>query len=148
LETGQPRPGVENQAGILNCFVDDRNASGSVDAPDMFVFAEYQVSNNTVMTATLTNIPIGSSILAQSFGLAAVDFLNSGVDYIFSAEPNGGIYSWSATDASNPLKRQVFTEDYFGKAWHALARVKMAAGGKGLVGLMVDPTNQTTCKVM
>ena len=119
-----------------------------VDAPDMFVFAEYQVSNNTVVTVTLTNIPVGSGALAQSFGLAVADFLNSGADCIFTAEPNGGIYSWSAAGASSPLQRQVFTENYFGKAWHALAGVKMAAGGEGLAGLMVDPTNQSVCKVM
>jgi len=148
LKAGQPRPGVRGQSSIFQCLVDDRNVSGSIDGPDIFVFAEYQVSNNTVLTATLTNIPIGSGVLAQSFGLAVVDFLNSGADYIFTAEPNGGIYSWSAKGASDPLQRQTFTEDYVGKAWHALVAVRMAAGGEGLAGLMVNPTNQNACSVI
>jgi YD repeat-containing protein len=148
LKAGRARPGVTNQTRLFHCLVDDQNSSGSVDVGDAFIFAEYQISNNTVMTATLTNIPIGSGSLAQSFGLATADFLNSGADYIFTAEPNGGVYSWSATDASSLLQRHVFTEDYSGKAWHALAGVRMAAGGDGLVGLMVDPTNQSICEVM
>jgi hypothetical protein len=89
-----------------------------------------------------------SSILAQSFALAAVDFLGSGVDYVFTAEPSGAIYLWSANNVSSPLQRQLLTSDYTGKSWHALAGVKMAVGGEGLAGLMVDPTNQSTCKVI
>src|SRR5207302_7498852 len=43
---------------------------------------------------------------------------------------------------------RIFTEDYLSKAWHALAGVRMGTGGEGLVGLMIDPTNQSMCKVV
>ena len=60
----------------------------------------------------------------------------------------GPIYWWSASDVSTPLRRQLFTSYYTGKAWHSLAGVRTDASGEGLIGLMVDPTNQNTCKVM
>jgi YD repeat-containing protein len=148
LAAARPRSGVTNQASIIYCAVDDRNGSGWIDAPDRFVFAEYQVSNNTALTATVAKSPLGPTALAQSFDLAAVDFLNSGVDYVFTAEPGGGVYYWSANDSSTPLRRQVFSEDYLGNAWHALAGVKMRAGGEGLAGLVVDPASPGTCSVI
>ena len=42
----------------------------------------------------------------------------------------------------------MFTADYVGKAWHSLAALNLVAGGQGLLGLMVDPTNQNTCNVI
>ena len=121
IATGRTRTQDTNGTALLTCFVSDNDSSGTVSAPDAFIYAEYRISGDVVTLLTLTNIPVGSSIFAQSFGLAAVDFLNSGADYIFTAEPNGAIYSWFANDASSPLQRQLFTSDYTGKAWHALS---------------------------
>lgn len=148
LQVGKPRAGGENQSSLLHCFVDDRNTSGSVDAGDFFVFAEHQVSNNSVTTTTLTNIPVGTGSLAPSFGLAAVNLLNSAGDQIFTAEPNGGIYIWPDSNASVQLQRQKFSEDYLGKGWHALAGVGLAVRGEGLAGLMVDPASANVCNVI
>ncbi|MBM3880181.1 MAG: C-type lectin domain-containing protein, partial [Verrucomicrobia bacterium] len=148
LETGQTRPGATNQSAILHCFVDDRNGSGSVDAADAFVFAEYQISNNTVLATTRTNLPLGSGVLAQSFAVAAVDLLDQGLDTVFTGEPGGGIYSWAVADTSSPLQRRMFSQDYAGKAWHALAGVRMAAGGESLAGLLVHPGDQSVCSVI
>jgi YD repeat-containing protein len=148
VRAGQPRWGGEKQSSIFHSFIDDRNASASVDAGDVFVFAEYQVSDNTVTTATLTNISVGSGVLSQSYGLAVVNYLNSGTDRVFTAEPSGGIYAWSTSTASSPLQRERFSENYLGKAWHALAGVRLAAGGEGLAGLLVDTASANVCNVI
>ena len=147
LATGMNRPGT-NQTDLFYCGVNDNDGSGTIDAGDAFVFAEYQISNAAATTLSLTNIPVGSNVLAQSYALSSVDFLGSGMDYVFTAEPNGAIYSWSASDNSSPLQRQLFSPDYLGNAWHGITAVKMPASGQGLVGLLVSPTNQNTCQVI
>ena len=148
IALAKPRAQDTNSTALLTCFVSDTDLSGTVSAPDVFTFAEYRISGDAVTLVTLTNIPVGSGSFAQSFGLAAVDFLNSGSDYIFTAEPNGAIYFWLPNAASSPLQRQLFTADYTGKAWQALAGVRTTGGGQALIGLMVNPTNQNTCNVI
>ena len=74
--------------------------------------------------------------------------MGTGAVGIFTAEPNGAIYSWSASSPLGPLQRQMFTADHTGKAWHALKGVKIDVHGEGLVGLMVDPTNPSSCNVI
>jgi YD repeat-containing protein len=137
-----------NRSALVMCFVSDADSSGNVSADDDFAFAEYRISGDAVTLMTQTNFPVGSNALAQTFGTVAVDFLNSGSDVIFTAEPSGKIYSWSETDTNASLNRQIFTGAYAGKAWQALAGVRIAVGGQGLCGLMIDPTNQNACHVI
>ncbi|HWN96650.1 MAG TPA: C-type lectin domain-containing protein [Methylomirabilota bacterium] len=148
IAAASPRPQDTNHSFLVACFVSDLDSSSTVSPADEFVFVEYRISGDVVEANTLTRTPVGVGLLSQSFALASVDFLKTGADFAFTAEPNGGIYSWSANGLLGPLQRQKFTEDYFGKVWHALAGVRTAASGEGLVGLMVDPTNQNKCKVM
>jgi len=143
-----PRPNQTNSTSIFYAFADDQNLSGQLDAGDDFTLAEYVVSGNTWTTNTLFQVPITSANVAQSFSLAAVNFTGTGKDTLFTGEPDGRIYSWSGADASSPLQRQLFSDAYVGKAWQAMCGVQMAALGKGLAGLMVDPTNQNVCNVI
>ena len=147
LTTGRPRPVAAVESSVFYVGVNDQNGSHTVDGGDTFLFAEYQISSNALVNS-MTTIPVGSGTLAQSFAIAAINFLNSGADHVFTAEPNGGIYFWSENGSAGPLQRRIFTEDHFGKAWHALTRVRFAGGGEGLAGLMVDPTNQSICNLV
>jgi hypothetical protein len=80
--------------------------------------------------------------------MAAADLTGVNTRIPFTAEPDGQIYYWTATNSSASFQRQLFSADYVGKSWHALSGVNMAAGGQGLAGLMVDPTNQNVCNVI
>ncbi len=42
----------------------------------------------------------------------------------------------------------IFSADFEGKAWHALTPVKTVEPGEGLVGILVDPTNRSSCQVL
>ena len=98
-----------------------------------------------------TNIlrePVTASPAAQGYGLASVNYLNTTNEVLFTAEPDGQIYSWIATDSSSPLQRQRFSSQHAGTAWHALARVPTLEPGQGLVGLSVNPTNPSLCNVV
>lgn len=147
LAFGTSRPGT-NQTSLFYCSVSDSNHSGTIDAGDGFAFAEYQVSNNIATALTFTNFGLTTSVPSQSFAMAAADFLGTGTKDVFTAEPNGGIYLWSAPDSFSPMIRQIFSTDYQGQSWHGLAPVKMAAFGQGLVGVLVDPASQNACSII
>jgi hypothetical protein len=148
LAVGLPRPNQTKSASIFYAFADDQNLSGQLDAGDDFTMAEYVVSGNTWTTNTLFQAPITAATVAQSFGMAAVNFTGTGEDTLFTGEPDGRVYSWTGTDATSPLQRQLFSDAYVGRAWQAMCSVQMPASGEGLAGLMIDPTNQNTCNVI
>jgi hypothetical protein len=58
------------------------------------------------------------------------------------------VFAWTATGATNPLQRQLFSGNYLGKAWHALTSVKTLSPGEGLAGLLVDPVSPNSCSVI
>ena len=148
LAVGSPRPNQTNSTSIVYAFADDQNLSGKLDAGDNFTLSEYVVSGNTWTTNTLFQVPISSASVAQSFSVAAIDFTGTGNDTLFTGEPDGRIYSWSATDATSPMQRQLFSDAYVGKGWQAMCGVQTSVLGKALAGLMVDPTNQNICNVI
>lgn len=148
LGSGSPRPNQMNSGSIFYSFVDDKNLSANIDTGDDFVTVEYSISGNTVTTNTLVRIPITASNVAQSYSLASVNSLAYRPEVLFTAEPDGQIFSWQATNHTGPLHRQLFSSAHQGKAWHALSRVKLPEPGEGLIGLRIDPTNQTSCDVI
>jgi YD repeat-containing protein len=148
LASGLPRPNQTNSSSLFYAFADDQNLSGQLDAGDVFILAEYMVSGNTWTSTTLFQVPITSAKVAQSFGLAAVNFTGTGKDTLFTGEPDGRVYSWTGNDATNPLQRQLFSDAYVGKAWQSMCGVQMPSMGKGLAGLMINPTNQNSCGVI
>ncbi len=136
-----------NGSSVFYNFIDDKNANGLTDYADDFVTAEYLVVGTNASLLTLSRQPIVSLTAAQSYGLASVNFLGTSNDVLFTGEPDGQVFAWTATGATNPLQRQLFSLDHAGKAWHALAAVKTLESGEGLIGLRVDPAAPQRCDV-
>ncbi len=148
LAAGRVRFNVINGHSIFYSFADDKNRSGGIDSGDDFVTAEYWVSGTNASLLTTNRQPIASLTPAQSYGLASVNFLNRSNEVFFTGEPDGQVFAWTATGATNPLQRQLFSAHHAGKAWHALAAVKTVEPGEGLIGLQVDPSAPKTCDVI
>lgn len=139
---------LTDAVSILYTFVDDRNLNGTVDAGDDFVVTEYLYNGNTVVTNPPQRIPLSGSSLAQSYGLTSVDVLYGNQQVFFTAEPDGRVSSWSATNANMPLQRQLFSAAHTGLGWHALAGVKTLEAGESLIGLCVSPSAPNRCDVI
>lgn len=137
-----------NGSSIFYTFADDKNSNGLIDFADDFVTAEYLVTATNASSLTPSRHPIASPTVAQSYGLASVNFLNTGNEVFFTGEPDGQVFAWTGAGTTNPLSRQLFSGHHAGKAWHALAGVKTFEPGESLIGLRVDPTNQTRCDVI
>jgi hypothetical protein len=148
MAAGQARATGANSYSVLYSLADDKNANGLIDFGDDFVAAEYVLDGTNASLLTLFRQPIAALVPAQSYGLASVNFLNSSNEVFFTGEPDGKVFAWTATGATSPLQRQLFSADHEGKAWHALAGVKTLEPGEGLIGLRVDPTNQSRCDVI
>jgi len=130
-----------NGGSAFYSFVDDKNTNGVVDAGDDFVTTEYLINTNyTVVTSN--RVSLTGSQLAQSYGLACANILNSSNKVFFTAEPDGNVYSWTLPTGSNQLTaltRQLFDGHHQGKAWHQLSAYRSFDLGEGLAGLLVDP---------
>ncbi|MCW5554673.1 MAG: immunoglobulin domain-containing protein [Verrucomicrobiae bacterium] len=137
-----------NESSIFYAFIDDQNAVMSVDSEDDFVLAEYLLSGTNVSMLTLSRQPISALNPAQSYGLASVNFLNATNEVFFTGEPDGQVFAWTATGATNPLQRQLFSAHHAGNGWHALAGVRTLAAGKGLLGLRVSPSAPHRCDLI
>jgi hypothetical protein len=148
LASGIVRSGQTNASSVFYTFGDDLNGNNILDAGDDFVTAEYSVAATNATITTLSRQHIASSATAQSYGLASVNYLNQSNALFFTAEPDGQVFAWTATGATNPLQRQLFSAHYTGKAWHALTGVKTLEAGEGLAGLRVDQTNPNQCDVI
>ena len=148
LTAGNERFMTTNSYSVFSSFVDDKTGNNEIDSGDDFVIAEYLVSGTNASMLTLYRQPIASTRTAQSYGLASVKFLNQSNDVFFTGEPDGQVFAWTATGATNALQRQLFDSSYYGKAWHALIGVKTSSAGEGLAGLMVDPARPNTCNLI
>lgn len=139
LETAITRQLSTNDASIFYTFVGDKNASGLIEFADDFVVAEYLVRVTNASLFMLSRQPIASLTPVQCNGLASVNFFNRSNEVFFTGEPDGQLFAWASTGATNPLQRQLFSAQHAGQDWHALAGVKTAEPGEGLVGWRVDP---------
>jgi YD repeat-containing protein len=148
LATGFLRLGETNGASILYVFGDDINGNDRLDFGDDFVNAEYSLTGTNSTFLTLSRSRAASSSTAQSYGLASVNFLNSSNEVFFTGEPDGQIFVWRANGSTNALQRQLFSGQYAGQAWHAMAPVKTLENGEGLLGLLVNPVTPNTCDVI
>ena len=57
----------------------------------------------------------------------------------FTAEPDGQIFSWVATNNTGPLQRRLFSGHDAGKSWHALATDYQDAAGVPSVFVFATP---------
>lgn len=147
LSSGLTRRATANGSSIFYSFADDKNTNGVVDVGDDFVTAEYSVAGTNVSILTESRQRIASATVGQSYGLAAVNFLNATNEVLFTGEPDGQVFAWTAT-GTNPLQRQSFSAHHIGKGWHALAGVETLNPGEGLAGLRVDPASPNRCDVI
>lgn len=145
--TGSLRSTETQALSLIYTFIEDENANGSVDLADKFVTAEYAVIGTNTNLLTVSRHPVGSDSVARSYGVTTARFLRQTNEVLFTAEPNGCLFAWTAAD-TNALQRQLFSMQYTGKGWHALAAVKALDAGEGLVGLLVDPAMPNTCHVV
>jgi hypothetical protein len=148
LSSGTVRAAQTNATSIVRCYVEDANSNGIVDAGDTYDLVEYTISGNFWTTNTLFQSPIMSGGIAQSYGIAAANFTGTGNETLFTGEPDGRVFSWTGTNSSSPLERQLFSDAYTGKAWQVMCGVQIPGFGSGLAGLMVSLTNQNTCNVI
>jgi hypothetical protein len=143
---------TSNSTSVFYSFIDDRNASGTVDQGDDFVVSEYVVAGTNAVPATSWRAPLYSALLSPSYGLACVNYLSTNDEVFFTGEPNGEIHAWAANTATGALQRQLFSAQYAGMAWHQLAAYRdsgsSGSGSEGLSGLCVDPTNPAVCNVV
>lgn len=141
-------PGRTNGVSIFSEFVDDKNTNGTVDAGDDFVLTEFLVNGTNVQANTSVRTPLTGSLLAPSYALACVNLTNGNAEVFFTGEPDGRVYSWTVTNTSNALQRQLFDAHNAGKAWHQFVALRTLEPGEGLAGLRVDPTNPNVCDVI
>lgn len=148
LDAGFPRQNVTNAYSVFYAFNDDKNGNGVGDEGDDFVLAEYLVNGTNWIRTTLSRQSAPASVANPAYGLAAINYLGSSTEVLFTGEPDGSVFSWIAMSATNPLQRQLFSSHYAGKAWHALSGVKTLEPGEGLVGLRVSTNAPNTCDVI
>ena len=137
-----------NASSVFYTVIDDLNSNGVYDFPDDFVIAEYLLTATNSSLLTQFRRAVVSPAIAPSYGLASVNFLNSSNEVFFTAEPEGQLFAWTATNATSPLQRQLFSSQHSDKAWHSLTAVKTLDPGQALAGLRVDPSAPTTCDVI
>lgn len=148
LVGGFPRWGQTNAFSLVYIGVDDKNDSGRIDAGDELAVTEYLVVGGSSSESTRFRQSLANSLPAQSYGVATVRYVSTADEIVFTAEPDGRIFAWTATGATNSLQRQLFCAQHLGKTWHALASVKMLPAGQALAGLRVGPTAPRKCDVM
>ena len=145
LALGSLRSSLGNS--VLYTFGEDLNQNGALDFGDNFLTAEFLVtgSNSTLLTLSTQRV---ATATGQGYGLVALNFLNQSNEVFFTGEPDGQVFAWSATGSTNPLQRQLFSGQYAGQAWHAMAAVKTLKSGEGLLGLLVNPATPNKCEVI
>ena len=148
LESGFVRSGTSNASSVFYAFVDDEGLGGVRDSGDVFVLGEYLLSGTNYVVLTPSHVPLNDLTISSSYGLASVNFLNRSTEVFFTGEPDGRVFAWTATGATNPLQRRLFSSHHAGKAWHALAAVKAVDPGEALVGLRVDPALPSVCDLI
>jgi hypothetical protein len=138
----------DRNASLFYVFVDDRNTNSVVDRGDDFVTSEYVFDGPSIRLVTLARTSIPSLTAAQGYGLAVAKFLSQTNELLFTGEPDGQVFAWTASGATNPLQKQSFSAHYLGNAWHALAGVETLDGSEGLLGLLVNPSAPNICDLI
>jgi YD repeat-containing protein len=139
---------LTNALSIFYATVADTNRNYVLDAGDEFMLTEYLFTGTNLFTNCIQRIAFSGAALAPSYGLACVGVLYGNQQVLFTAEPDGRIFSWSATNATAPLTRQLFSRHHQGMAWHALAAARTLDPGQCLLGLRVDPATPNRCDVV
>jgi YD repeat-containing protein len=146
LASGAIRGG--GSSSVLYQYIEDANSNGVADANDSVVLFEAELSGTNGIQRTLRKTTLTGSSLATTYSLACVNLTNGTGRILFTAEPDGGIYSWTPPTSTGALVRQAFALHRVGSAWHDLSAYRPMTPGEGMAGLNVDTATPATCRVM
>ena len=141
------RPNQTNSASLMSAFVSSQTSDTGVRSADTFELVEWLVADNDVTTATAFKVPLPTTNQPAGFALALAQPVQSLGRSLFTAEPDGRIFMWLATNATSPLERRLFDGQHVGHSWKGMTGVKMAAYGDSLAALRAVSTNPTAIDV-
>ena len=139
LTAGFFNPGTAGESSVIETFIEDADASGTVTLGDEFVVAELLLGASGTTTRTLSRRTLTRATLSRGYGLAALRPRADASEMLVTAEPDGQLFAWSAPAAGMPLQSRPMSIEHVGKSWHALEPLATAGSEDGLVGLRVDP---------
>ncbi len=116
------------------------------DADGRFNLYEHLVTTNSAVRLTTNTVACGFSGVPM-FGMAACDYLGSGREVLFTGEPDGRVFAWTAM-SNAPIKRSLFNGQYAGRGWSQLSGYRDTEASEWLLGLSVDPTNAASCSLI
>jgi len=148
LAIGSLRSGAPNRYSVCCGFVSDVDGNGRVNSGDEFGLAEYGVSPTSVQEVATSFWRLDGMELSSSYGLACADILNTSTDLLFTAEPDGTVYSWLDTSGTGGLAKVVFDAHHRGMSWHQLSRHRGLEPGDSLIGLLEDPASPGAVSVV
>ncbi|NLG54709.1 MAG: hypothetical protein GX542_03535, partial [Rhodococcus sp.] len=135
------------------CASDLRGVSNAVsavvaywDADGRFNLHEHLVTTNAAVRLTTNAVDCGSACLPM-LGMAACDYLGTRREVLFTGEPDGRVFAWTAT-SNAPLKRSLFNGQYAGKGWSQLSGYRDTEASEWLLGLSVDPADASSCSLI
>ncbi len=98
-----------NSSSVFAVSIQDKNDNGILDPADEFVLAEYIVQGNTWTNIVLERLTNSTSVAQPSYGLALAKILPFEEKLLFTAEPDGRVFAWQATNALGPLQRRLYS---------------------------------------
>ncbi len=112
----------------------DSSLSGQLDDGDSLVLQEFEFGSTNQVLRTLQTNFIVKATLAQSIGLTVSQLPGQTNGTLFSAEPDGRLFSWNA-EGTNALKRELFSIANEGSRWEILSGWKTIENQVSLLGL-------------
>ena len=146
---GQVRGRRDNSFSVFYAFIEDRNGNRICDADDRFTLAENWIVETNVQSFCTSSVALNVSAPTPSYGLASLNYTNGWADVLFTAEPDGRLFSWAPQNGTGTLQRQLFSAHRQGRSWHALGKARpLAPRGDTLAGICVDPAYPTKCTLV
>ena len=142
------RVGQTNSSSLILAHVPSHQPGENGSVIHQFELVEWRISGNEVTTNTLFQAAHSLTTDSVKVALTLAEFESGRGKRLFTGEPDGQVFAWTATDSTNPLQRQLFSGYHAGKAWHALSAIKTFEPGEGLVGLRVDANAPNACSVI
>lgn len=136
-----------NNLLVLNSSIRDTNANGTLGVADYVtnqIFALNSGPNAVVATASIGFDHLNSTPTVSS---ALVKLTNSVVGTLFTAAPDGRVYSWLINDPL--MTASLFSDVHHGFAWQALSGHRMnTLPQQGLIGLRTSRIDPRQCALV
>lgn len=137
------------RAGV-SCVYQAKGVSASLNGfVDALTMLEYRTSATNWYCHSQTNYTLRSVESGAGLALASAKFIAPNTQLMFLGEPDGRVYSWSASSPTGTLQRQLFSAVYAGNTWNKMAPIKvMNYQGEGVVGVYNAPNTPSACNVV